>query len=421
MLGLSPEKATEQKSLLANLLGLKPDLKDDKFSLLLQSFSLAKTDAKGLDSLLDAKIKNAEKATEKSLLSQLFELGKTGENEEELIHPDILKALPLTDFKQNLRQLIGEAKNYLKEQITKKVDIKELPKTLGGLIKLAEKSGIEIRAISFESLPATAVKNELAQVLDFTKQAQQPQFQLPHSTSELVRPVIDKKTNEEQLTKQPLNALLNRTNEAVLTDAVADITLNEPKKETKSPLFNATLSHLLHGEGNEGESSLESESGLKIESEKLNEKHHTLQVNKNDQLNQKITEAKQLVQHVAQSMKEMVENYKPPFTRIKMQLNPHKFGEMDVTLVQRGNTVHININANANALTTMMQNSHELKAQLSAQGLGDASMNFSSHHQQQQERQKQEQAHLSYEEFQEFEEEFTEIATALEVVVPRYI
>ena len=140
-----------------------------------------------------------------------------------------------------------------------------------------------------------------------------------------------------------------------------------------------------------------------------------------DFLNQKIVEAKQLVQHVAQSMKEMVENYKPPFTRVKMQLNPHKFGEMDVTLVQRGSNIHININANPTALTTMMQNAHELRAQLSAQGLGDASMNFSSHQQQQQERHKQEHAHLSYEEYQEFEEEFTEVATALEVVVPRYI
>jgi hypothetical protein len=93
---------------------------------------------------------------------------------------------------------------------------------------------------------------------------------------------------------------------------------------------------------------------------------------------------------------------------------------MEVTPVQRGNNVPININANTTALTVMMQNSHELKAQLSAQGLGDASMNFSSH-QQHNEQQKREQAHSSYEAFQDFDEEFTEVATALEVIVPRYI
>src|SRR5210317_1190254 len=118
MLGLSSDKTTEQKGLLANLLGLKPDLKDDKFSLLLKSFSFGKTDEKGsdlpkgLDHLLNGDAKKADKGAVKSPLSQLFDLGKTGEQDEELIHSDILKALPLKDFKQNLQQLIGEAKNY---------------------------------------------------------------------------------------------------------------------------------------------------------------------------------------------------------------------------------------------------------------------------------------------------------------------
>ncbi|MFC2074618.1 flagellar hook-length control protein FliK, partial [Campylobacterota bacterium] len=420
---------------LANLLGLKPELKDDKFSMLLKSFSFGKTDEKGLlkalentkdlpkglDTFLHGDIAKSEKGTLKSPLSQLFNLGKTGEQDEELIHSDILKALPLKDFKQNLQQLIGEAKNYLKEQISQKADIKELPKSLGGLIKLAEKSGIDVRAINFESLTPTAVKEELSQALNLTRPIQQLQAQLPHSTIQLVKPVIDNKSDKGNAITKPLNALLSKTNEVVSTDGIVDVMLDDSPKTSKTPL-SATLSSLLHGEeAQSGDKTIEGESSLKVEGDKGNEKAQSV-LGKNDQLSQKITEAKQLVQHVAQSMKEMVENYKPPFTRIKMQLNPHKFGEMDVTLVQRGNNVHININANANALTTMMQNSHELKAQLSAQGLGDASMNFSSHQQQQQQqdKHKQEQAHLSYEEFQEFEEEFTEVATAAEIVVPLY-
>ncbi len=419
MLGLLPEKSTEQKGLLSGLLGLKPDLKDDKFSLLLKSFSFGKTDEKGMEhpkgfsALLRDDAKTTEKETVKSPLSQLFELGATNDQEEEFIHSDILKALPLKDFKQNLQQLIGEAKSYLKEQISQKVDLKELPKTLGGLIKLAEKSGIDVRAISFESLPATTAKEELARTLNLPKQNPQFQTQLPHSTSQLVKPVIEGKPAKESSAAQPLNALLSKTDEVIPT---------EPSKQAKSPLLNTVLSTLLHGENSEdNNNSPESESSLKVDGDKSSEKNQAVQLSKNDQLSQKITEAKQLVQHVAQSMKEMVENYKPPFTRVKMQLNPHKFGEMDVTLVQRGNNVHININANTTALTTMMQNSHELRAQLSAQGLGDASMNFSSHQQQQHDKHKQEHAHLSYEEFQEFEEELTEVATALEVIVPRYI
>ena len=300
---------------------------------------------------------------------------------------------------------------YLKDQILQKVDVKELPKTLGGLIKLAEKSGIDVKSINFESLSKSAFSQELSQAISLAK----PQTVLPHSTSQLVKPTTVK--TEKEPTQRPLNALLNKVNEvsantAAIQTPILD-TLEEPKT---AKTLSANIQTLLHGEGSEDEVS------TKLEGAKEHDKPQVVTQAKNEALTQKITEAKQLIQHVSQSVKESVENYKPPFTRIKMQLNPQKFGDMEVTLVQRGSNVHININANTTALTVMMQNAHELKTQLSSQGLGDASMNFSSHQQEQQEQKhKQEQAGLAYEDFQDFEEEFTEVATALEIVVPRYI
>lgn len=409
MLSLSTEKQTEPKGLLSNLLGMKPNLKDDKFSLLLKSFSFGKLDVKGDVKGLEIAQESKPTSTKFSL-SQLLELGKEGASDEEFIHTDIIKGLPAKDLKQNVQLLIGEAKNYLKEQISKKVDIKELPKTLGGLIKLAEKSGIDVKAINFESLTQTAAKETLEQNLNLAKPIQHTQ--LPHSTSQLVKPV-ETKASKASVEIKPLDALLNKTETTV--NPIINSLNTEASKTPKSSHFDSALNALLHGE--EGEKSSEFEvTTPKSDTEKTQSVQHS----KNDQLSQKITEAKQLVHNVAQNMKEMVENYKPPFTRIKMQLNPQRFGEMDVTLIQRGNNVHININANTTALTTMMQNSHELRAQLSAQGLGDASMNFSSHQQQHQEKHAQENARLSYEEFQDFEEEFTEVATALEIVVPLY-
>ncbi len=483
MLGLSTEKTDKPNAVLSNILNLKADTKDDKFSLLLKSFSFGKDDdidlLKGLtdskltpkgeekelthdlkklgilenledlkdlkdlknikdpdllkkieaikDPLLLKKIEDllqldekVDKAEEKSPLQKLFNLGKEDAKDEDLIHADIIKVLPAKTFKQDLQHLIGEAKAFLKEQISLKADIKDLPKTLGGLIKLAEKSGIDVRAISFEELPKTVFKEELAQVLKLAKPMELTQATLPHSTSQLVKPLVTK-TEKESVSSKPLNTLLNKSIQVpVQTNLAADeVPSTQGSTSTKEPLFNASLNALLHGENVEEKS--EAEIGSKIEVDKSTEKSQLGSTSKAEQLSQKVTEAKQLMQHVAQSMKESVENYKPPFTRIKMQLNPQKFGEMEVTLIQRGNNVHININANTTALTLMMQNSHELKAQLSAQGLGDASMNFTSHQQQQEQKQKQEDAGLTYEEFQEYEEEFTEIATALEVVVPRYI
>ncbi len=420
MLGLSTEKTDKPNAVLANILNIKTDTKDDKFSRMLNAFSFGKSGIKELlESDTKADISNTDdkssvdKSSTKTSLLKLLALGKEDAQDEENIHPDILKALPSKTLKQDLQQLIGEAKAYLKEQITQKIDIKELPKTLGGLIKLAEKSGIDVRAISFESLPATALKEELTQAI---RRSSLSQNALPHSTSELVKPVLVGK-HEKESSSKPLNALLSKINDSLVAGAASSA--DDIPAINKAKPLSASLSALLHGENLE--ETAEGEMTSKPEGEKSSDKSQLVGNAKIDQLSQKLTEAKQLVQHAAQNMKELVENYKPPFTRVKMQLNPQKFGEMDVTLVQRGNNVHININANTTALTVMMQNSHELKAQLSAQGLGDASMNFSSHQQQHNEHQKREDAHLSYEEYQDFDEEFTEIATALEVVVPRYI
>jgi len=429
MLGLSTEKADKPNAVLSNILNIQTNAKDDKFLLMLQSFSFGKgkdidlkltpkadTSELSVNELLipDKKVKD-EKSSEKSPLQKLFNLGQENLDDEELIHTDIIKALPVKTFKQDLQQLIGEAKSFLKEQIALKTDIKDLPKTLGGLIKLAEKSGIDVKAIRFESLPQTVFKEELSQALQIAKASPLTQTVLPHSTSQLVKPTSAIKP--EKQTEKPLNALLNKAPETVLLD---ERPVQDNIKTANTPLFNASINALLHGE--EGEQTIESELTSKLDTEKGPDKTQLISQTKTEHLSQKVTEAKQLIQHVAQSMKESVENYKPPFTRIKMQLNPQKFGDMEVTLVQRGNNVHININANTTALSVMMQNSHELKAQLSAQGLGDASMNFSSHQQDQQKhKQEQKQAGLSYEEYQDYDDEFTEVATALEIVVPRYI
>lgn len=452
MLRVLTEKIDNPKGILSNTSNLKDGIKDDKFSLLLKSFSLNKGNEKTLNQTLNIddlqdlnlnvktdKKENSKSSlatlfnmvkkdssdidekdgsiSDKSPLTALFNLDSEASTDEELINTDIIKTLPEKDLKQNIQNLIGEAKEYLKDQISKKVEIKELPKTLGGLIKLAEKSGIDVSSINVESIGKTEPKNELLQPSTLPKQLDISS--IPHSTSELVMPKAKSKTEKE--ISKPLNALLNSKAQTTETTTIENVlSSKEPvKKETSAT---DPLNALLTAKDKEETQSTESESDLKIEGEKHTDKSQLVSQTKNEQLSNKIAEAKQLVHNTAQNIKESIENYKSPFTRIKMQLNPQKFGEMNVTMIQRGNNLHININANTSALNVMMQNAHELRTALSAHGLGDASMNFSSQQQQQQhEQSKQQNAHFTYEEYQEFDEEFTEMATSLEVVVPRYI
>jgi len=78
----------------------------------------------------------------------------------------------------------------------------------------------------------------------------------------------------------------------------------------------------------------------------------------------------------AQDFREKVENYKPPLMKIKMQLNPGNLGEVDVTLINRGNNLQVNINSNPNTIAIFAQNQTEFKNSLINMGFTSLQMNF---------------------------------------------
>ncbi len=137
-------------------------------------------------------------------------------------------------------------------------------------------------------------------------------------------------------------------------------------------------------------------------------------------LGAKMAEARQLVSQLSSDIKEAMENYKPPFTKISMKLNPERLGEIDVVMVQRGNNVHINLSSNSQALGLLQQNSSDLKAALSNAGLGDSTMNFSSNGQDRNPDQQQQRHHSTQEKYAEMAK-FADDIDLLEIVVPRYV
>ena len=145
---------------------------------------------------------------------------------------------------------------------------------------------------------------------------------------------------------------------------------------------------------------------------------------KNDQLDQKIHEAKQMVRYLSQDVKENIQNYKSPFTRVKLQLNPQNLGEMDLTIVQRGNNLHVSLQSNNHALNLLNNNLQDLKTQFQNNGINNATFDFNSSSQEQQreaaqQQQNQQRAKQHYQDFEEFNED-EEIITSLEITIPNY-
>lgn len=164
------------------------------------------------------------------------------------------------------------------------------------------------------------------------------------------------------------------------------------------------------------------------ESSSLSAKVDSLGVSKADSFEVKINEAKQMIKYLSDDIKNAINDYKAPFTRIKVQLNPQHLGEVDLTVIQRGKNLHVNISSNNAAINTLSMNINELRVQLNNSGINSATFNFNSSSQNgdnssassQQQRQHEQKAHSEYSHF-ENEEAHEEIISSLEIIVPRYI
>ena len=119
------------------------------------------------------------------------------------------------------------------------------------------------------------------------------------------------------------------------------------------------------------------------------------------------------------NLKEQVAAYKSPFMRFNITLNPLNLGEVEITMVNRGNNLHINFSSNTQTMNLFLQNQAEFKNSLVNMGFTELEMNFSDQNQQ-----KKEQGQKSYKgsKFNADDAEQGEAAAPrLELVVPRYV
>lgn len=386
--------------------------------------------------LVDPKPIDTKKLNAKGL-SELL-IGK--EEETKALPKELIEALS----NDQVHSLIQKAKAYLKNAITEKVpelqaDSKILPKTLIGLVELAHKIGIDLKEITLSTvdkdlasplkeLPTALLTKPL---LDFKGPAKETPVepskgfesivQLLKEAKETLPETKPVKESKKTTSDQPLQSLLKGLEKApeFTLDVHKEVSKDLPKTILSAPAMEA-LSSLLR-DSNESDSKQNKE---EIKAHTDTTKTH--QPLKADSLEVKGKEAAQSMRHFAIDLKEAAENYKPPFTRITMKLNPERLGEVDVTLIQRGNNVHVTIQSNNTASVAFLaHNATELKSQLAQQGVTNTTMNFMSNSDQQQQNPQQQQqqqnenrfrAYATFEELQHSSEELS----ALEIIIPHY-
>ena len=130
------------------------------------------------------------------------------------------------------------------------------------------------------------------------------------------------------------------------------------------------------------------------------------------------------VRSFAAQMVEKISEFKPPVTRVNLQLHPAELGEVNITMIARANNLHVNVTSANATMALFLQNQAEFKANLVNMGFSDIQMSFSDHKEGSNAQHSGNKAKKSYESdedgvmINEFE---GSSESTLEIVLPRYI
>jgi hypothetical protein len=404
--------------------------------------------------LLSLDGENEEKTVTKESKSNSLLSLLTGDDTTDLleINPEVTEKLSSED----LKLLNQNAKNYLKEQILatdgfKRSEVDKLPKTLQGLAQAAEKIGIDISKITIDEVQQqtkTTSKNSFQSsetLQNVQSDLEKREKKDTRSTSESSKSLALFQTKKEstisteemvnvksfQKEKDPVNSKKQNSDETLKLLLQGESSAKKESSGLTTDFSVATakvIAPTLTTSTNKGQTSLETLLNPNSETTKSDDekslKTEGVSVAKADSFEVKLNEAKQMVKYLSQDVKQAIDNYKSPFTRVKVQLNPQELGDIELTVVQRGKDLHVNLSSNNSAINTLAMNANDLKQQLQNNGINNASLNFSDNSQagnSSYNGQQQQQKHASSEyNYFESEEDNEEIISSLEIVVPNY-
>ncbi|WP_462108608.1 flagellar hook-length control protein FliK [Campylobacter concisus] len=241
----------------------------------------------------------------------------------------------------------------------------------------------------------------------------------------LLKEVVTNPTNEvKNLVKEEPKKL---DSEVKLDDELVDVEPEEQPKEPKAKVNlheqkaqkAPTLESLLFPEREQMTKSEPTEETFASDNKsELNQMVKDIANSAKHQLQTK-AEIKETLSNFSSTLKEQVQNYKAPITRFNITLNPLNLGEVEITMVNRGNNLHVNFNSTTATMNLFLQNQAEFKNSLVNMGFTELEMNFSDQNQRQE---KREQAKNKYSSNQSDESENAQAEQSLlELVIPRYI
>ncbi len=116
--------------------------------------------------------------------------------------------------------------------------------------------------------------------------------------------------------------------------------------------------------------------------EKTRESNNSTQSAQNAQASDKTSEnkstaPKETIKHFTQQLKQEIQEYKPPMSRISMDLFPKELGKVEVIIQKVGKNLKVSVISHNNSLQTFLDNQQDLKNSLNALGFEGVDLSFS--------------------------------------------
>ncbi|WP_120835370.1 flagellar hook-length control protein FliK [Helicobacter pylori] len=116
--------------------------------------------------------------------------------------------------------------------------------------------------------------------------------------------------------------------------------------------------------------------------EKTKEASNSTQSAQNAQASDKTSEnkstaPKETIKHFTQQLKQEIQEYKPPMSKISMDLFPKELGKVEVVIQKVGKNLKVSVISHNNSLQTFLDNQQDLKNSLNALGFEGVDLSFS--------------------------------------------
>ncbi|GAA7002739.1 flagellar hook-length control protein FliK [Helicobacter pylori] len=242
------------------------------------------------------------------------------------------------------------------------------------------------------SINHTLAKNDTKNTANLSSVLQSLEKKESHNKEHVTPPSNEKKTPPLREALQ-MNAikrdktLSKKKPEKTPTKTQTTAQATTPENAPKIPLKTPPLMPLIGANppNDNAPTPLEKEEKTKEASdnkEKTKESTNSAQNAQNAQASDKTSEnksaaPKETIKHFTQQLKQEIQEYKPPMSRISMDLFPKELGKVEVTIQKVGKNLKVSVISHNNSLQTFLDNQQDLKNSLNALGFEGVDLSFS--------------------------------------------